>query len=274
MTARAAPALFIAALACADAAAEPITAADRACYGAGWIAAEGQDCNLLCGGIGMAAEGMKIAAGDQEVFLCRHRGAESQGFGEQTAGVCRIGLAEGFLAEHTSYECLCVTTDCPAGPPDPGPPGFTEDCLPFNTAGLSVESIGGRWKIVEGSHWLFDFADNEAEAREAFKAIHFQGFNQVCYVGRPGPSMTYLKTGARVPAGDAFGFDCIPFDPGSAAVSQEGSQWLLTASGSRMLVFPSEQEARTGLDVIASYGLNRQCFVGRPDPSFEFWLAR
>ena len=42
----------------------------------------------------------------------------------------------------------------------------------------------------------------------------------------------------------------------------------------KMLMFPSEQEARMGLEVIASYGLDRQCFVGRPGPSFEFWMAR
>jgi hypothetical protein len=150
---------------------------------------------------------------------------------------------------------------------------LTEDCLPFDTAALSVENIGGRWKIVEGQNWLFDSADSEAEAREAFKVIHLNGFNQVCYIGRPAPSMTYLKTGASVPGGDAFGFDCITFDTGSVDIRQEESAWLLHSSDARMLLLPNEEEARMAKAAILTYGLNRQCFVGRPGPSFEFWMA-
>jgi hypothetical protein len=41
-----------------------------------------------------------------------------------------------------------------------------------------------------------------------------------------------------------------------------------------MLLLPNEEEARLAKAVIQTYDLNRQCFVGRPGPSFEFWMAR
>ena len=68
-----------------------------------------------------------------------------------------------------------------------------EDCISFNPANIEVKQIGGRWKIVEGSHWMFDFAENETEARNTFAIIKKYNFNKTCFVGRPDPSMAYLK---------------------------------------------------------------------------------
>ncbi|NTV98325.1 MAG: hypothetical protein HGA70_04095, partial [Chlorobiaceae bacterium] len=49
------------------------------------------------------------------------------------------------------------------------------------------------WKIVDGSHWVFDFGGKEAEARAAFAIIKKYGFTRSCYVGRPNPSFQYLR---------------------------------------------------------------------------------
>ncbi len=67
-----------------------------------------------------------------------------------------------------------------------------EDCLGFNNANVEVKKINGSWKIVDGSHWMFDFGSKEAEARKAHEVIKYYGFNKTCYVGRPGPSLSYL----------------------------------------------------------------------------------
>ena len=68
-----------------------------------------------------------------------------------------------------------------------------EDCISFNPATTTVQQIKGSWKIVDGSHWMFDFGANQAEAEQAFAIIKKYGFTQSCYVGRPGPSFTYLR---------------------------------------------------------------------------------
>lgn len=68
-----------------------------------------------------------------------------------------------------------------------------EDCIGFNPDKIQVKQINGRWKIVEGSHWIMDFASSESEARLAYEIIKKYRFRYICFVGRPDPSMTYLK---------------------------------------------------------------------------------
>jgi len=68
-----------------------------------------------------------------------------------------------------------------------------EDCISFHPDSIEVKNVNGRWKIVEGSHWIFDFKENEAEARNAFNIIQKHGFTSSCFVGRPDPSFQYLR---------------------------------------------------------------------------------
>lgn len=68
-----------------------------------------------------------------------------------------------------------------------------EDCVSFNPQNIEVVKIGGRWKIVDESHWIFDFDSNHTEAVESFNIIKKYGFTKSCYVGRPDPSFSYLR---------------------------------------------------------------------------------
>jgi hypothetical protein len=74
-----------------------------------------------------------------------------------------------------------------------------EDCLGFDRNNLAVVEIGGRWKVVEGTHWILDFGPGEGNARSALHFIRTHRFDQICFVGRPDPSMTYFKTPGRRP---------------------------------------------------------------------------
>jgi hypothetical protein len=71
------------------------------------------------------------------------------------------------------------------GAPSGNLPG--EDCLPFEGSNLAVVEIGGRWKVVEGTHWLLDFGPGEGNAVAALHVIRKYGFDQICFVGRPDP---------------------------------------------------------------------------------------
>jgi len=70
--------------------------------------------------------------------------------------------------------------------------GAGEDCIAFNNANIEAKQVSGSWKVVDGSSWLFDFGSKKAQAQDAAKLIKFHGFTKTCYVGRPGPSLTYL----------------------------------------------------------------------------------
>ena len=146
-----------------------------------------------------------------------------------------------------------------------------EDCVGFNPATTTVSQINGRWKIVDGSHWMFDFDSNEQEARQALAVIEHYGMNQSCFVGRPDPSFEYLLVSDVSPSGSMPGEDCISFNPSTSMVSQINGRWKIVDGSHWMFDFGSnEQEARQSLDIIQAHGFNHSCFVGRPDPSFTY----
>ncbi len=86
-----------------------------------------------------------------------------------------------------SFTYLLVNGTAPAG----GMQG--EDCVTFNNAAITVVQAGGRWKIADGNHWMFDFENQQAEAEQALALIQKYGFTHSCYVGRPQASFTYLR---------------------------------------------------------------------------------
>ena len=67
-----------------------------------------------------------------------------------------------------------------------------DDCIGFNPKTITLKKINNSWKIVDGSHWMFDFGTNYTEAKQAFLIIKKYGFTQSCFVGRPNPSLQYL----------------------------------------------------------------------------------
>lgn len=149
----------------------------------------------------------------------------------------------------------------------PGP--CKEDCISFNPTNVTVKQSGSNWLVVDGSHSLIS-APNKAEADKIVKLIKHYGLNRSCYVGRPGPSFTYLLKGNAAPSGAFTGEDCIGFNPANLAIKKEGSQYLLTDGSSRMFMFPNKEEADQTLAMIKKYGFNKTCYVGRPDASLQY----
>jgi hypothetical protein len=68
-----------------------------------------------------------------------------------------------------------------------------EDAIGFDPANVEVQHVQGRWKVVEGNHWIMDFDQAESEARQALSYILYYGFSYICFIGRPDSSMTYFR---------------------------------------------------------------------------------
>ncbi len=146
-----------------------------------------------------------------------------------------------------------------------------EDCVSFNPETTTVQNINTSWKIVDGSHWMFDFGSNETEARQALSIIKNYNMNQSCFVGRPQPSFSYLLKSGTAPAGAYTGEDCVPFNPQTATVQNINNSWKIVDGSHWMYDFGSnETEARQALSIIKKYGFTQSCFVGRPGPSFTY----
>lgn len=68
--------------------------------------------------------------------------------------------------------------------------------------------------------------------------------------------------------------DCVAFDPSRAAVQQVQGRWKVVVGNMWLLDFTGEKaQADQALRVIRQYLMNKQCFVGRPNPSMQYYLS-
>lgn len=151
------------------------------------------------------------------------------------------------------------------------PPPPAEDCVTFNPQTASVAQINGSWKIVDGSHWMFDFGAEQVDARQSLAVIKRYQMNRSCFVGRPNPPFQYMAVGNQAPQGSMPGEDCLAFNPANIAVTQVGAAWKIVDGSHWMFDFGSSQaQAAQALQLIKQYGFTFSCFVGRPNPKFEY----
>ena len=172
---------------------------------------------------------------------------------------------------------LMAVLDAPAEARDRhGNPGVAalEDCIGFNPDRVEVSRENGRWKVVEGNHWMFDFGSDRSarrEARRAVRVIRHYDLTESCFVGRPNAEFKYLLAGRAAPRGRVGNEDCIGFNARNLRIRRDGRRWLMTDGRSRMLVFDRAAEAFKALFLVQYYGFTNQCFVGRPNPDFVYW---
>lgn len=155
--------------------------------------------------------------------------------------------------------------------PEPAPRRLREDCISFDPRRVRVRRIDGRWKIVEGRHWIADFGRRGREARQGLDVIRHYGLDRQCFVGRPNPSMTYFLAGSRIPGGAMPGEDCVGFDPAKTRLRRVDGRWKIADGNHWIMDFGGNRpEASQALTIMRHYGARRSCFVGRPGPSMTY----
>ena len=146
-----------------------------------------------------------------------------------------------------------------------------DDCIGFNPGSATVKKINGRWKIVDGSHQMFEFGKEKNEAIKSLKIIKYYKMNQSCFVGRPKVSFKYLLVNGRTPSGSMKGEDCVSFNPKTTGVKRVQGIWKIVDGSHWIFDFGSnESEARKAMQIIKKHGFTRSCYVGRPGPSFTY----
>ena len=82
----------------------------------------------------------------------------------------------------------------------------SEDCLSFDRSNLAVVEIGGRWNVVEGTHWLLDSGPGQGNAIAALHLIRKHCLDEICFLGRaegagcsPTPSLIDLRGASAQP---------------------------------------------------------------------------
>jgi subtilisin family serine protease len=69
---------------------------------------------------------------------------------------------------------------------------IAEDCLAFNPQTTSVIQVNGVWTIADDGSDLILAFPSKAEADQSLSIIKKYGFSNICFTGRPDPSMMYF----------------------------------------------------------------------------------
>lgn len=151
------------------------------------------------------------------------------------------------------------------------PPPVQAECLDFDPDKLSVRGKDGKFQIVQDDWWLFDFASRDTEAYAALKIIQQYRMNQSCFIGKPDPVFRFLLVGGRAPLGQVYDEDCVPFHPTIAAVAERDGRWLIIDSDQVVFDFGTRaSEAKAALAAIKQHQFTHVCYIGRPNPSFQY----
>lgn len=153
----------------------------------------------------------------------------------------------------------------------PPPPPFKPTCVDFDPDQLAVKKQGDDFRIMQGDWWLFGFGPNEDQADTALKIIRQYGMSRSCFIGDPQPTFRFLLIGARAPLGAMYGEDCVPFQPTNVSVVQHLGRWSIVDGDQVLFDFgDKEKDARSALAAIRTYEFSNVCYVGRPNPTFEY----
>ena len=186
-------------------------------------------------------------------------------------------VGEDCFGDNTEWTGLRISGNSVSEIP---PPWIPEDRIAFNRANLSVAQFGGRWKVVEGNHWLIDTGGIKAEADRILEVIKHYKLASMCFVGRPNcgdvtPMMYWLTDAGTAPSGSLAGEDSIAFDPANLAVIEVGGRWKVAEGAHWLLDFgPGHGNAVAALHFIHKHRFNEMCFVGRPGPSMTYFKRR
>ena len=144
-----------------------------------------------------------------------------------------------------------------------------EDCLPFTTRNVELRADGRNWVLTDGRSRMITFDDRRVGER-ALETIRHYRLDSRCFVGRPGPSMSYWLVGGQAPEGPMRGESCVTFNARNLRVRETAGRWLLVAGTNELREFPNENEARLALEIMVKYRPSRLCSVGSPESSFMY----
>ncbi len=135
------------------------------------------------------------------------------------------------------------------------------DCSQLDPTNASVIFSGGKYRVVDGSHWLMAFS-TRPQADHAVSVLQRFGLDEICYVDRPA-EMYYALSGGNMPAGTGpSGERCRYFGGTDLNVYRNAGRWVLRdmTQGVTLQTFDDELDARLAMGLLRRHGARRQCY--------------
>lgn len=148
-----------------------------------------------------------------------------------------------------------------------------EDCIEIDLETVKVAQIKNRYKIIDGekrNHFLLDFGKKRRIAYQVLNVLTQYKTNQACFIGRPGPSFTYILKDGAVPEGYIRGEKCAEFDPTDLHIVEKNGFFKLFEKEALINFSIHEDEALKALITIKNYGFTNVCKVGKGTTTFSY----
>jgi hypothetical protein len=131
---------------------------------------------------------------------------------------------------------------------------------------LGHRTLGGMWNFMLQRYYETHVPPAEISPTNWRKLAEFHQPWKFLLFGDPS-----LRIGGLP---DAVQEDTVPFDPAKVAVKRIGLRWKVIAGDMWLLDCGFRRDyAERAVATIKHYNLDKQCFVGRPDASMEYYLV-
>ena len=150
---------------------------------------------------------------------------------------------------------------------------LNEDCITIDQTSVQVAEFRGRYKIVDGErkhHHILDFGKKRRIAYSALNVIRQFKSNEVCFIGRPGPSMSYVLKDGEKPKEKIRGEECKNFNPERIHVIEKRGRFKLADQEEILDFGRHEDEALKALKTIKHYHFTKTCQVGKKTTTFIY----
>jgi hypothetical protein len=167
------------------------------------------------------------------------------------------------------------------GEPDPGEPA-PEDCIAYDFHNVSIQHIGGDWRLlVDGASFKLFATEEHAEQAESVVVQH----THRCFIGRGTdrePRSRYIVHYFEGLVLHALptpipNHDCISYDPPNLGISFHAEDWWLTDGPAELLPLASQADAERAL--LVAQDNSRLCYIGRGNDradhdryTMSYWL--
>src|SRR5262245_28641352 len=173
------------------------------------------------------------------------------------------------------FVCAQTPVSAPPQPPAPSTPApAQEKLITFDPQHVELQWKNSRWQLTAGDVVLKDFAQRQADGRQAFRLVQELGLTQLGAIGTPKPVMEYWLAAGKPPRAPAGSVQFTPLDLANLRVDRVQDQWCVRDGARTLFNFGAHRdEAEQALTVLRKYNFTHLAQVGPTRPGVALLVS-